>query len=207
MRSAQRPTVLAVVEEPGEEALPPIGTLTLAGWQGAHTALLVVRVGQDAAVRAATARAASLLGVESLFCWQAAAEPEAERLARVLRALTPTLLLTTEATGALAAEAWALASDAERAMPGLPPFAPGRARWWQSAGAAEATTRVEVSAAHPLLRALRFAYWGTPRESFGATLSDGGTPAAIEYFTQRAGPPVPETLPPFDLLAGLPLLD
>src|SRR5687768_12897473 len=140
-----RLTLLAIVSQPGEEASAPGGTLAVSGWRGVCTVLLTLHGSDDPTLYEAAARAASLLGAESHFHWNTAeGQAGAARLARVLRALQPTVVLTNEPARPLAELAWQLAADQGVTMPGLPFFDPARSRLWGATeGSGEA--RIDVS--------------------------------------------------------------
>jgi hypothetical protein len=195
--SRQRPTLLAVVSLPGEEASAPGGTLVISGWRGARTGLVTLQGSDDPRLRAATARAATLLGAESYFHWNAAEfQVGAARLARTLRAFQPTLLLTNEAARPVAAAAWQLAADPTARMPGLPLFDPSRARLWAAAPAGEA--RVDTSAARALLRAARFYH----DPAYPDSSPSGEIAPLFERFALLAGAGLTEASVT-DLFAGL----
>ncbi|MBA3534742.1 MAG: hypothetical protein H0T73_22750 [Ardenticatenales bacterium] len=193
--SPHRPTLLAIVAQPGEEASAPGGTLTVSGWRGARTGLVTLQGREAPTLREAASRVATLLGTENHFHWNAA-EPQvaAERLARTLRALQPTVVLTNENARASAELAWHLAADPAVKMAGLALFDPARARLW-GATAEGGEARIDVSAARPLLRALRFYY--NP-----AAPSETEIVTPFEHFTLLAGAALPESSVT-DLFAGL----
>lgn len=201
----QRPTLLALVAGPGEEVLLG-GTLVISAWRGARTALLTMRGAQQAALHEAAARGAALLGVESHFHWNlpqtleaGAAADAAARIARMMRALQPTLLLATPAAQLLAAQAWQHAADPTRRMPGLPLWGNAEARLWVTATGStvegDDVARINVSAARALVRATYFYYHPLADEA--------DVPAHDwESFVLERGP-APHRLPTHDLWAGM----
>ncbi len=203
MRSTRRPTVVSVLAQAGEETSAPGGTLACSAWRGVRTVLVTLHGSDQMAVQQAVARAATLLGVESHFQWQEPGEAGALRLARLLRALQPTLVLATRATQSLVEEGWRLAADERLAMPGLECFDPTGARLWLAVGREEAQARVDVSAARPLLRAARFWY---PTEHLARlAIAQDASPPSIEHFALLDGAPIPTAPPIADLFIGLTL--
>lgn len=199
----QRPTLLAVLAQPGNEAKAPAGTLLLSGWQGVRTILVTLHGGNELELRSAASRAAFLLGVETHFHWEGGSSENRLRLARLLRAFQPGVIVTNDAAQEDCQEAWALASDQKVMMPGLTLFEPTRSRLWCALSNTAGMACIDVSAARPLLRALRFYYYGTAIDAFLCSLPNlvGGT--LFERFTLLNGVPLVGSQPTSDLFAGL----
>ncbi|MDQ4076698.1 MAG: PIG-L family deacetylase [Chloroflexota bacterium] len=200
MSQPRRPTLVAVLARPSDEAVAPGGTLATSAWRGVRTALVTLSGSENPHWRDAAARASLLLGVESHFHWERAAEEDALRLARIFRALQPQVVLTNAVAQPFTQQAWELAADPSEEMPGLLVFDLMRARLWSVADEpASATARVDASAARPLLRALRFYY----APATGESEWEGNTEAYFEYFDLLRGAAVPESEPVTDLFVGL----
>lgn len=203
----RRPTLLAVLAQPGDEALAPAGTLAVSAWRGVRTVLVTLHGANDSRLRAAVARSAFLLSVESHFHFDFDSEAGQEsglRLARILRSFQPGVLVTNQAAQAQSEYAWALASDKTIVMPGLALFEPNQSRLWRARLVAGGTAHVNVSAARALLRAVRFYYTGTTREAIltSSSRSDNRVPF-IENFDLLQGRPVAEARMINDLFAEL----
>lgn len=186
----QRPTLLALIREPGELPNTVGGSLALYGWRGADTALVILQGGQEAAPQALADRATTLLGIGTTFHW--AHEPQAERLARLLRSLRPQVILAAPGLASFAEQGWRQALDPQWPTPGLAPLATP-CRLWEAE--IRGPAQIDVSAAAPLLRALRVYDGRCPGEAEN-TLFEG--------FAWRAGATVPAG-PVTDLFVGLSL--
>lgn len=217
IRRFRRPTLLAIFAQPGSETAAPGGTLAINAWRGVRTVLVMLYGANDARLRAAVARSAFLLSVENNFHWEGG-EESALRLARILRSFQPGVVITNEAAQAQSEQAWAFASDKTVVMPGLALFDASQSRLWRARfqpdlpaqnreGAEESglgRAYVDVSAARPLLRALRFFYYGTARESILTSWwrPEDGAPF-VEVFDLLQGRVVTESPTTTDLFAGL----
>lgn len=199
----QRPTLLTVLAQPADEASSPGGTLVLSGWQGVRTILVTLHGGNDVKLHTAASRAAFLLGVETHFHWGGGSSENRLRLARLLRAFQPGVIVTNDAAQEDCQQAWALASDQNVMMPGLALFEPTRSRLWCALSNKEGMACIDVGAAHSLLRALRFYYYGTAIDAFLCSLPNqvGGT--LFERFTLLNGVSLIGSQPTSDLFAGL----
>lgn len=128
MRSPRCPTVIAMIAQVGEETNALGRTLASSAWRGVRRVLVTLHGSTDVSVQQAATRAAMLFGVESHFQWQTLGEEGAPRLARLFRALQPTLVLATQGTCPFVQEAWRQAADATIPLPGLSLFDPTGAR-------------------------------------------------------------------------------
>jgi hypothetical protein len=194
MRRPSRPTLLAVLASPGDEADPPGGTLVTTAWRGARTVLVTLSGGGDSGLRHAAERVALLFSIESHFLWEPSGEDEALRLARILRAVKPGVVVANAGARGVTEGAWRVAADASVTMPGLPLFDPDTARLWFTTDKGEANAQIDVSAARPLLRAARFLYQPDAPEP---------EPHGREYFAFQGGCPLQQAQPVTDLFAGL----
>jgi hypothetical protein len=167
-----------------------------------QTILVTLHGGNDVKLRRAASRAAFLLGVETHFHWEGGSSENRLRLARLLRAFQPGVIVTNDAAEEDSQEAWALASDKKVMMPGLALFEPTRSCLWCALSNKEGMACIDVSAARPLLRALRFYYYGTAIEAFLCSLPNlvGGT--LFERFTLLNGVPKGGSQPTSDFLFG-----
>jgi len=113
-----RQTLLVVATTRDEHLLHLAGSMVRYAWQGVRTVLVVVDDGVVNDSLLTMTRAATLLGVEQRFHWQA--QPTiSNRLARTFRAFQPQILLTTDSMVMLTLQAWHQASDGSVSMPGL----------------------------------------------------------------------------------------